>query len=195
VAALVAAAAAVGAVAPARAAVVSAVGSLLRVAGIEVNTSPTAAPTLPARPSPLPSEHLTTLDEARRVALFEVRLPAALGTPEMVTLADQDKTGAPRVVTLTYRGGKVRLDEFDGELSIIFLKQAPDAQWVEVGADSGIWLPGPHPVTYVGRDGAEHTATARLAAPTLIWQSGKVTYRLEGMSTLDDALAAARSVG
>jgi len=40
----------------------------------------------------------------------------------------------------------------------------------------------------------QRTETARLAAPTLIWVAGGVTYRLEGLSTLAEANAAALSV-
>jgi len=189
-------AAVVGAVAvvpPARAAVVDAVDGLLRVAGIEVRRE--APPRgLPARPSPLPSIRSAALDEARRAALFPVRVPAALGVPDQVLLADPDRAGAPRVVTLTYRGGAVRLDQFDGAMSPMFFKTAPDAQWVELGTGNGIWVPGPHPVTYVGRDGIEHTETARLAGPTLIWVDAGVTYRLEGLSTLEQALAVGHSL-
>ncbi|MFC7272827.1 hypothetical protein ACFQS1_02445 [Paractinoplanes rhizophilus] len=189
ISALVAAVGATGAIAPARAAVLE----LLRVAGIEVRT--TAKPTaVPAGPSPLPSQRVAALDEARRLAKFPVRLPAALGTPEQVTMADQDGTGAPRVVTVSYRAGKVRFDQFDGTLSIAFLKQSPNAQWVEIAAYTGIWVPGPHPVTYVDRAGIERTATARLAGPTLIWQGGTVTYRLEGLATKEEAVTAALSV-
>jgi hypothetical protein len=183
----------VAAVAPARAAVVDAVGDLLRVAGIEVRRE--AAPGgLPTQPSPLPSTRSTGLDEARRAARFPVRVPAALGTPEQILLADPDNAGAPRVVTLTYRGGGVRFDQFDGAPTIAFFKTAPDAQWVQIGTDPAIWLAGPHPVTYVGRDGVARTETARLAGPTLIWASSGVTYRLEGLPTLEEARAAALSL-
>jgi hypothetical protein len=180
-------------VAPARAAVVDVVGDLLRVAGIEVRREP-APGGLPATPSPLPSVRSTALEQARRVALFTLREPGVLGAPEQVLLADPDATGAPRVVTMTYRGGKVRFDQFDGAMSPVFFKSAPDAQYIEIGPDQGIWLPAPHPVTYLGRDGAEHTATARLSGPALVWASGDVTYRLEGLSTLEEAQAAAASL-
>lgn len=192
IAALVAAAAAVGGIAPARAAVVEAVGGLLRVAGVEVRTSPTATTSLPATPSPLPSLRTAALDEARKAALFPIRVPATLGPPEQVTLADPDRAGHPRVVGLSWRGGAVRLDEFDGALSVVYLKQTPQAQWVQLG-DFGLWLPTPHPVTYVDRDGVERTSTARLSGPSLIWQSGTVTYRLEGIAAPDEALETARS--
>jgi hypothetical protein len=179
-------------VAPARAAVIDAVGGLLRVAGIEVRQESTPGG-LPARPSPLPSQRSTTLDAARRVALFPLREPTTLGPADQVLLADPDSTGAPRVVTVTYRGGTVRFDQFDGAIDPFFFKTAADAQWTQIGGEQGIWLPGPHAVTYVDRTGVERTETARLATPTLIWVAGGVTYRLEGLSTLEEARAAALS--
>jgi hypothetical protein len=188
---LVAVAAAIGGVEPARAAVVSAVGNLLRVAGIEVRTGPVALPPSPAptSPGPLPFEQVTSLDAARRAVKFRLRVPAALGDPQEVTIAD-----TARVVTFVHRNGRVRLDQCDGTLDPIFLKQTPNAQWVDVGADAGLWLPTPHEVTYIDRDGAERTVTARLAGPTLIWSHSAVTYRLEGIATLAEALEVARSL-
>lgn len=189
VAAVVAAlAASVAAVAPARAAVVDVIGDLLRVAGVEIRREQPHEP-LPATPSALPSSRASALDEARRVAGFPVGVPAALGEPEEVLLAD-------RVITLSYRGGAVRFDQFDGRLDTTFFKTSPDARFVELGGavTGAAWLPGPHPVTYVGRDGVERTETARLAGPTLVWTTGVVTYRLEGIATLEEAIAVATSV-
>ncbi len=193
VSAVAAIAATVAVVAPARAAVVDAVGDLLRVAGIEVRREP-APGGLPARPSPLPSPGRVTLDEARRAALFPVRVPAALGTPEQVVVADPDPAGAPRVVSMSFRGGAVRFDQFDGGVDPAFYKSAPEARWTEIGTSTAIWVPGPHPVTYVDRDGAERTETARLAGPTLVWSSDAVTYRLEGFSSLEEARTVALSL-
>jgi hypothetical protein len=176
----------VAAVAPARAAVVDVVGDLLHVAGVEIRREPPrAAP--PATPSPLPS--------ATASAAFPAGVPAHLGEPEEVLRSDPDAAGRPRVVTLIYRGGAVRLDAFDGRLDTTFFKTAPDARFVEVpGSIGAAWLPGPHPVTYVGRDGVPRTETARLAGPTLVWATDTVTYRLEGITTLEEAIAVAGSV-
>jgi hypothetical protein len=179
----------VAAVAPARAAVVDTVDGLLRIAGIEVRHE--AAPrALPAQPSPLPSLRSVTLADARRAARFTVRVPSALGEPEQVLTADPYADGAPRVVTLVYRGGAVRLDEFDGG-AWTFLKTNTEGERVDVGAGSGFWLPRPHAVTYLDRRGDERTETARLATPTLIWLDGQETYRLEGLSSLAEARAIA----
>ncbi|MEU4562836.1 hypothetical protein AB0F72_31035 [Actinoplanes sp. NPDC023936] len=181
--------AAVAFVAPARAAVVQVVGDLLRVAGIEVRAEHPSRP-IPADPSPLPSSRSSSLEEARRLAAFPLLTPASLGEPEEVVLAD-------RVVTMLYRGGTVRFEQFDGALEGGFLKTAPNAEWVDLGAVAplAIWLPEPHPLTYVGRDGVARTATTRLSGPSLVWSSAQnLTYRLEGLGTLEEATGVARSV-
>ncbi|WP_250000896.1 hypothetical protein [Actinoplanes sp. M2I2] len=190
-AAVAAVAVTVVAVEPARAAVIDVVGHVLRIAGIEVRAD---APRPPAgSPSPLPSTGPVSLEVAEQRAPFVVRMPAALGPPERVEIADPDGNGVPRVVSALYRGGSVRYDQFAGSAGTFF-KQARDAEWVDLGGGMAIWLPGPHTLTYIDRTGVERSATARLATPTLIWEQGQVTYRLEGFSSLDDARAAALSL-
>jgi hypothetical protein len=177
---------------PARAAVVDAVGGLLRIAGIEVREE--AGPrSLPTAPAPLPSTGPVTLEQARSRATFAIRVPTGLGEPA-VTIADPGPDGAPRVVTLAFRDSSVQLDAFDGTWGMGFLKAASDAVWTDVGGRTAIWLPSPHPVTYVDRAGVEHTQGARLAGPTLIWEGNGVTYRLEGLGTLKEAREVAQSL-
>ncbi len=180
---------------PTRTAVAHAATAILRFAGIEFDSGPGTDP-LPATPSPLPGIHSAALDEARRLARFPIGVPARLGPPESVELADPDSTGAPRVVSLLYRGGTVRLDEFDGQLEPFFIKSiaAGGANWTTVNGHQAVWIPTPHPVAYVDRDGVRHEETARLAAATLIWNDTAVTYRLEGPLTLDEALEIAGSI-
>ncbi|MEV0898797.1 hypothetical protein [Actinoplanes sp. NPDC049802] len=182
-------------VAPARAAVAEVIGGLLRVAGIEVRAEQSRSD-LPATPAPLPSPGGSSLDAVRRAAAFPVGVPEALGQPEQVLTADPDGQGRPRVITLVYQGGSVRFDQFDGQLQTTFLKTSPDARPVDLGGTVLVaaWLPRPHPLTYVGRDGVQRSETARLAGPTLIWTTGTVTYRLEGIPALEQAIVAARSV-
>ncbi len=181
---------------PTRTAVAHAATAFLRFAGIEFDSGPgTESP--PATPSPLPGIQSAALDEARRLARFPIAVPAMLGTPESVQLADPDSTGAPRVVSLLYRGGTVRLDEFDGNLEPYFIKSVitGGATWTTVNGHQAVWIPTPHPVVYIDRDGVRHDETARLAAATLIWNDTAVTYRLEGPLTLHEALAIAGSIG
>jgi hypothetical protein len=179
---------------PVRGAAAEAAAAVLRFAGIVVDTTPGAAPT--ASPGPLPSPGTVTLDEARRRAAFPIGVPAELGPPERVETADPAPGGAPRVVTLLYRDGAIRLDQFDGGLDPFFLKKlfVQGMSWTDVNGLRALWIPGPHTVAYVGRDGRTRTETARLAGATLIWQRGAVTLRLEGDLTEDEALRIARSV-
>jgi hypothetical protein len=180
---------------PGRAALADAVAGLLRFAGITIATSP--APALPTGdPSPLPSQRAAALDEAQRKVLFPIRLPAKLGPPEQVLVADPDGTGTYRVATLLYRGGALRIDAFDGQLDPVFHKQAsgPGVEWVQVNGDFAVWVGGPHAVSYVDRTGAARMATARLATSTLIWEDAGVSYRLEGDLAKADAIEIANSL-
>ncbi|PWR05395.1 hypothetical protein DKT68_27145 [Micromonospora acroterricola] len=177
---------------PGRAALADAVAQLLRFAGVSVAT----APGLPAgTPSPLPSQRTVTLDEAQRAARFPIRLPARLGPPERVLVADPDGAGSHRVATLLYRGGALRIDAFDGRLDLAFHKQTSRAtDWVQVHGDFAVWVGGPHTLAYVDRAGEVRVETARLAASTLIWQYRGVSYRLEGDITRLEAIEIAASL-
>ncbi|MFU8852870.1 hypothetical protein ACNAW0_18055 [Micromonospora sp. SL1-18] len=180
---------------PGRAAIADAVAGLLRFAGITIATS--SEPALPTgAPSPLPSQRPAALPEAQRKVLFPIRLPAKLGPPEQVLVADPDSTGACRVATLLYRGGALRIDAFDGRLDPAFHKQAsgPGLEWAQVDAGFAIWIDGPHAVAYVDRTGTVRVETARLAASTLIWQDAGVSYRLEGDLTMAEAIEIANSL-
>jgi hypothetical protein len=190
--AAVAAALLIAALPPARAAIAHAVSGILHFAGVRVVPSPIH---LPPTPSPLPSVRSAALDEARQRAHFPIRVPTRLGVPDDVQLADPAPDGAPRVVSLLYRGGTVRVDEFDGRLDLAFLKRelADDVRWVQLGNDTGLWFPRPHAVEYIDRTGTPRDETAHLAGPTLIWTDGTVAYRIEGLS-YDDAVATAASL-
>jgi hypothetical protein len=170
---------------PVRAAVLH----VLRFAGIEFSSAP-AAP-LPPSPAPMPGEHTVDLDTARRLSAFPILLPAGLGEPEQVIVIDGPP---PRVVSLLYRGATVRLDEFDGDLVFGKMLGGGDVQPTDVRGNPGFWVPGPHEVLYVDRNGSFRSDTARLAGKTLIWQVGGVSLRLEGDFTLEQAKAIGETV-
>ncbi|MDG4810316.1 hypothetical protein O7634_26485 [Micromonospora sp. WMMD1120] len=180
---------------PTRAAVADAVTGLLRFAGVRVAVGP--APTPPdATPSPLPGQRAVTLDEARRMVRFPIRVPAVLGPPERVLVADPDADGRYRVATLLYDRGAVRVDAFDGRLDLSFHKKVspPGVDWTQVHGDFAIWVDGPHVLSYVDRAGDVRRETARLAGSTLIWQDDDVSYRLEGALTKAGAIEIAQSL-
>ena len=166
--------------------------SVLRFAGVDITAAPIK---LPASPHPLPSSGPVTLAQARAAASFPIGVPASLGAPERVEIADPAPNGSSRVVSLFYRSGAIRLDEFDGTLDGGFLKSVRDADWVQIRGETALWMPTPHPVEYVDRAGMAHTETGRMAGPTLLWQSNSVTFRLEGFASRDDAIAVASSTG
>jgi hypothetical protein len=157
------------------------------------------SPAAPVRPEHLPGERGTPLERARRQVTFQVVVPAALGPPDQVTVSD----GA-RVLSLIYASApgrpspgpgnvSARLDEFDGTVDAVFLKQlSAQAQWFALpDGGSAVWIDAPHDVAYIDRDGSTHTESAHLANHTMIWTVADVTLRLEGDFTPDEALAIA----
>ena len=172
----------------------AAIAHVLRFAGIEVEVRHGSAP--PPAPGPvspgsvtwtLPGEQPVSLETARSAAKFQITIPARLGTPDYVTVSD----GA-RVVSLFFHHGTVRLDEFDGSLPDTFGKivYTSEPEYVQVGAETGYWFAGPQDIQYIGRDGKRVVGTAHRTDGTLIWQSGGVALRLEGIADRSEALAA-----
>ncbi|MEV4160037.1 hypothetical protein [Nonomuraea dietziae] len=161
----------------------AAVVHILRLAGIEVRVGEQGAP--PATPVPLPGEREVDLAEARRLTGFPVKVPAALGEPERVTVSDGD-----RIVSLFWADG-VRLDQFEG-LTPYFVKQLREPWPENVGGD-GWWLAKEHTLSRLDRqDGSR--LPLRLAGPTLIWFDGELAHRLEGVTSKERAVEIASSL-
>jgi RNA polymerase sigma factor (sigma-70 family) len=195
VAIAVAVAAGVIAVVPdTRQAVADVVSHILRFAGVEIHTDGSRPPTGLPSVAPLPSTQAVSLEQARRLARFPVGVPASLGAPEAVSVSDPAPDGSPRVVTLLYRGGSVRIDEYNGWFDLSFVKTARDVAFVEVRGTSAVWLDDVHVLSYTDRTGGAQPSTIRLSGPTLLWQNGEVGYRIEGLPTSADAIAVAESI-
>ncbi len=168
--------------------------NLLKFAGIEFSTDSAPPPSGLPSIAPLPDERRVDLPTAQRLSSFPVLVPGKLGQPEQVLVADGTP---PRIVSLLYRNGTVRLDQFDGSVDIGLYKklvQAKEMAFTSVSGDTALWLDSPHELIYVDRAGRYHTESARLSAKTLIWQHGTVTLRLEGDFTLAEAREIAESV-
>ena len=153
------------------------VQNLLEFAGVEFRTE---APQSVA--PPLPSQEVS-LDDARKQMPFEIHLPAELGTPDKITVHEG------RFVTLYY--GDLRLDQFDGTIQSSIGKLL-GGQGVERIGDK-VWLPYPHQIFYIDRNGEWHDEDPHGAGQTLIWQRGQVTMRLEGDLTRERALKISES--
>ena len=178
----------------------AAVSEWLRIGGVMIRTG--APPLRPADPpsvgpaaSPLPGREVT-VKEARAVVDFPVGVPSALGEPDRVTVSDDR-----RVVGMDWMtaGRSIHLDQFDGTVSWVFLKQ----NWsivtpTEVDGSDAAWLADPHEIAYVDRAGVERRETARVSGPCLVWQpmlaEPRTTARLEGVPVLEDARLIAESL-
>jgi RNA polymerase sigma factor (sigma-70 family) len=191
--AVLVAVAAVLAVPPARAAVAHTLAGVLRFAGVEVHSGPNRIGAIHPGAA-LPATRVVSLDQARALARFPIGVPAVLGGPERVEVADPGPDGAPRVVSLYFRGGGVRVDEYDGQFDLTFTKVADGVAWVPIGTDQGVWLAQPHQLTYVDSTGLAQPVTRRLAGPTLLWQRGMVGYRIEGLTTPAEAVEVAQTL-
>jgi hypothetical protein len=158
--------------------------------GVVVRHSPNPGPT--TAPAPPAATGGTRLNDARRLITFTPIVPRALGEPSAV-----EATADHRVLSMSWENtpdGRIRLDEFDGAVSTMFIKSVyGELEPIQVGFEPGWWFPNPHDLVTVDAQGHEHTEAARVAGPTLVWQVGKVTLRLEGNLTKDRAVTIAQS--
>jgi len=147
-----------------------------------------------------------TLEEARAQAGFTVRVPAALGDPDEVTL--EPVAGGARV-TLVYRdrpdippssqpGISALVVELGGRLDQNVMGKGigpgTTLEQLTVNGGLGFWIAGqPHQVFYLDQRGQFQQETLRLAGNTLLWEQDGVTYRIEAQITKDAALRVAAS--
>jgi hypothetical protein len=167
------------------------IASWLRIGGVLVRTVPApGASGPPGSSAPSPAGTPVTLEKARRLVAFPFGVPDALGAPDRVTVsADR------RVVSMQWPSGP-QLDQFDGRLSWVYVKESwRELQPVTVGGRDAVWFPYPHRLVYVDAAGVEHRAEARLTGPVLVWETelpgspGRpVTVRLEGVPDRDEAI-------
>ena len=181
-----------------------AVADRLGLRGVEIRVVPTTAsppttasstvaPTTAAVPTGPPTTaapflgRATTLDEA--AADFPGPLLVPPDPPTGVYV--DDRTGE---VNLTLAGGLL-LGQFPNAQPLFEKVLDADAATVAVTVDGGrgLWLPGrAHVIVRLGDEYEE--PRSRIAGPTLIWEHGDTTLRLEGESSLDAALAIAGSL-
>lgn len=165
----------------------AAVAQILRYAGIELSIGGERS-TPPATPQPIPGERGSSLQEARKLAKFPIKVPAELGEPTEVRVSD-----GGRVVSMLWPQG-VRLDQYNGQLELVFRKELgpPWPEEVMVGQVRGWWISDKHQLDYLPGDGSK--VRLRVAGPTLAWHDGPVGLRLEGVTDLTRALRIANSM-
>jgi hypothetical protein len=140
-----------------------------------------------------------TLQRARELAPYRLRVPTVddLDEPtavyhrlfppgDMVTFL-YETGGRPRLVLSQWRSRASRFEKVLPHETVV----VP----VDVGGHSGLWIGGGgHAVYYRAIDETFPRERFALAAHTLIWRRGPVSYRLEAAISRDEALRIARSL-
>lgn len=142
--------------------------------GVVVRSGPAVEP----EPVPTAGADLT-VSEATDLAGFEPVVPQPLGAPDEVSVSSD-----AMVITMSWSqsAGTIRLDQFEGTLEPRLVKQTPGVEFVQLDDGSAaVWFPEPHRLLRLTEDG-ERPELSRAAAPTLLWQEGEITLRLEGLS-------------
>ena len=145
-----------------------------------------------------------TLPEARERAGFAVPDPEKAGLGEPDEIRFDPSIGQ---VAFLWRGEDGRVDTlltaFRGRVDHQFIEKWVEAnvpiEPVTVDGEPGLWIGGslenaPHNFVYRDPTGEYREETLRLAGATLIWQAGKLTWRLEGDRTRDEAIRIAESL-
>lgn len=136
-----------------------------------------------------------TLGEARRRAPW-LLVPTAEGVdaPDLVGYSTAVPGGKITLLWGTQRDVHLLLTEFRGEAYVQkLLRPGPKVDLVTVDGSRGAWIAGQHVLFYRDRSGLNREDTSRLAGKTLLWQRGRVTLRLEGAFSKDEALRIAGS--
>jgi hypothetical protein len=148
----------------------------------------------------------SSLATARQSAGFKVVVPASLGVPTaiyvrtdlgpVISLAYSPRPGLPESATI---GVGLLITEFRGAADPMLIQKfvgpGTTVMPVSVGGGAGFWLDGaPHEIAYQLPDGNFASDTLRLAGPTLVFERGDVTIRIEGSLSEAQALAVANSL-
>jgi hypothetical protein len=129
---------------------------------------------------------------------FPIAVPVELGQPDAVYVVSGIPGGEvalaytprPGIAMVEQTGLGVLVSEFRGDLNPVFLMkglgEGTTAEEVSVNGDPGWWIAGQPHMIYVEVGGRGQSVPLRLAANTLIWEHGGVTYRIEsGLSKAD----------
>lgn len=185
----------------------AAVLSVLRIGGMQIIfVEPTVTPTLQAsrtpRPTPtpewlasaldLPGE--TTLEQVQKQVNFPILLPSELGMPDKLYL---QQFGGP-VITLVWLAPN-QPDTLAYVLQIFDPRAAASKlvpfnageRPVTVNGKRGYWIPNAHEVVFFGPQGDFRRL---VRANVLVWEMGRITYRLETQQPQKDAVRIAESL-
>jgi len=176
-----------------------AIAHFFHVQGVIVNRVPSPGPSL-SSPTSLYLGRLTAMAEAQREVRFTIAVPRQLGTPDAVYVANGPPGGEvalaytprPGIPLVQQTGLGVLVTEFRGDLEPGFISKeigpGTTLEEVSVNGDPGWWIAGaPHSIVIHVSPDTTQIETLRLAANTLVWAHGGVTYRIESDLSRSDA--------
>ena len=137
----------------------------------------------------------TSLEEAHRLAGFDIRLPAYppdLGAPDRVFYQPM---GPTLILVWADPGGlnRPRLSLFILGETVLLDKAEPSVlERTEVGGEEAYWAEGPYMLAIRGE--RELVLRYLVQGHVLIWAEGGLTYRLESGLPLEEALRIAESL-
>jgi hypothetical protein len=161
-----------------------------------------------SRVSPLPSlspatplnlGRRATMADAQSAVSFTIRVPAELGAPDAVYLDSEVPGGEvalaysprPGIPLVKQTGLGALITEFRGDLIPGFLSKevgpSTTLEETSVNGDPSWWIAGEPHLVFVQVGGTDHQVSLRMAANTLIWEHGGVTYRIESSLSKADA--------
>ena len=139
----------------------------------------------------------TDVDAAQGRVTFPLRVvsDAAAGPLRRI---DVDERVPGGLVALVYeRFTVVELASAPDAFPIV-LKLAPAdviRESTKVGDAFAVWVSGAHEIAYQAPDGTIRSDTVRRAGPVLVWVRDSVTYRVEGLTDLDEARRIGATLG
>ena len=183
----------------------TAVAARLAIGAIEIRViaTPTAPSPTAVESGPALGERVT-LEEARARVAFPLVLPAGLGPPAEVHVAES--AFSARVVVLVWRADPSHpgiegtpwstiLMELPGSTEPLAYKDVlaeTGLQAVQVGNHDAFWVSGPHQLTLITPSGEERfTVTGNV----LLWEQDGTTLRLETALPKAQAIALAETIG
>jgi hypothetical protein len=191
----------------------AAIAGRLGVPGLKLIFKPGPAPSASATNTGAPiGERLflgtkVTLARAAREVSFPIALPHLPDLPSPQVYTSVAPVGGE--VSLVYRAGPglpaarqtgvgLLLLEFEGTVNPEYIQkivfEGGHARPVTVNGEPGFWITGGHQIVMVNRDGEPFDESRRIAGPTLLWQHGDVTLRIEGAFDRERAIEIARTV-
>jgi hypothetical protein len=175
--------------------------SVFQVGAIRIFTEPAPPPIVTQTPQALfhGLAGESTLAEAMAQAQFPLRLPAypGVGEPDRVFIQELEGQAVIFVWLDPEQPDRARLTLHQLSAAFWATKFAPDGRIVEakVNGQRAVWLAGPHYLQVYDAQGRIEWAPRQLVAGNvLIWKEDDITYRLETILPLEEAIHLAESL-